>query len=369
MEEQLRVHLRDKRCLELSCDLLERSRMGTAAQLFQRILSRPEWAVQLLLIARFGLFKSAAAVRDAALLNLPPHRQRALELHRGQLPHLLTLLSLFQHDPRSLAQVRCLDVWHRRGAASLILADKVLLPEQPIEDFLVPESVTAHLSDAFPRLRVETLLPRSRGHLLFLRRPLRQTWHWREDREEVDHGHAEELIILHFLDGGREVRLSASTGLLSRQVADHLASAFFGQPCRYIDDHRPTSDSAIQNLLSGLLSGAPLGLKMVELVVDNAPLGGLPRLSITQMDSESIAPAVAELEARFGGLLTRVDDIRRIKVCYQGSRINLSFPQVGGQRVVHFGDARLDHDRAAAFQDFMLREFGLQVRSSENQRT
>ena len=360
--------LQDKRSLRTACKNLDVGDEGTIAELQVRVCGERRRAVAYVLIARFAHRKLQAAIDDVAEGNLDADTLASLRLDNGQLHRLSTLITLYEQFASTLLEVRVLDAWHRKGAASLVIADKVLLPRKPIADFLNPMRVAPILAADFPGVRAEVHLRRGGEYLLFLRRNLRPTWHWDLDGNRVQHGFEEELIALHFLQGGRIVRVSATDGDLPRKVAERLASEFFAQPVHYQEDHQATAEASIQAFITALLDPEDTRLTVVEAVFDNGPLPNSPRVIVTDFTTGDIAPALHFLETHVGAVFENLDDVRKLKVSWEGHRIALCFPLVAGLRVVHFWDSRIDNNRAASFARFMREEFGLEIRSVETRR-
>jgi len=365
----VRSAYRDRHVLQVIASLHGLPTEGTIRQLQEYLADQAQLAMTLLLLARFAQYKLEAAVRDVAEGFLTADRAELVWLDNGRLHRLAALVALHQQDPSLLVAVRVLDAWHRKGSAALVLADKVMLPRTPMGELLGREAVQTQLDRHFAGVHFEACLPRGPGsHLLCLRRNLRPAWHWNDDGTEVDHGHEEELIVLHFRQGGRSLGLSAATNTLPRRIADHLATRFFGAPCRYVEDHRATADSAIRAFLNALLDPAEQRLVLVEACFDNAPLAGSPRVIVTDFTNGGITPAITQLEALVGDVFQNLDDVRKLKVQFEGSRIALAFPVIDGVRVVHFWDSRIDNNRARAFSRFMFEQFGLELRSVETRR-
>lgn len=164
------------------------------------------------------------------------------------------------------------------------------------------------------------------------------------------------------------LRVSATTGDLPRKLAERLASEFFGQPMRYVEHHRDTSESSIQRLITALLDADDDRLALVEAVFDNSPLPESPRIIVSDFTRGGIASALQVLGSRVGALFDSIHDIRQLEVRWQGSCVPLCFPVVDGLRVVQVWDSRIDNNVAERFAEFMRDDFGLEVLSVETRR-
>ncbi len=368
---EVRSAFTGKRVLRILTEALGVPDRGPIKSLQERVSAHAVDAVHFLLVARFAPYKMSAAVSDIAEATLDASALDACRLDEERYDRLALLLHLYLHDPQTLVRVRGLNAWHRKGAAPMVLAERPGAAAEPLAGFLTEARVTGALNGASlgpgaDGLVFEMVVPRrGGGHLLFLRRNLRPTYNWSRDGRRIHHGHEEELIILHFHDGGHRVRISSTSSDLPRRIADRLATVYFGQECHYVDDRPAVERSQVENLLAAITDPEDGRLPIVELLVENCPLAGRKRLMLSEDDKGDIIEAIDDFEARVGPLLDNIDDIARLKVRFNGNRISLFFPKKNGVRVVEYGDGRLDNNKCEAFVAFMLDEFGIEVRSTE----
>ncbi len=366
--EAVREKFRDKRVLQHACRFLHLDVEGTVAELQARVAERPHDAAHLLLIARFGHRKLQAAIDDVVYESFFGDDLETLRAANGIIDRTRALISLLYTYPGRLARVRVLDTWHRMARSSLVISDKILLPKESMDGFFTKARVKQFLATEFPDVHLDVVMQREQGQMVFLHRNLRPSWQRDAAGTRVQHGYEEEFIALHFLQGGRMVHLSATTGRLAHKIAEGLAGDFFGQPIRYVEDLRATSEAAIQRLVTTLLDSQDERLALVESVFDNSSLPGSPRIILTDFTRGDIAPAVHALQMRVGPLFDDLDHIPKLKVSWRNHRVPICFPVIGGIRVVQFWDSRIDNNTATRFAAFMLDEFGIEVRSVETGR-
>lgn len=353
------------RCLGLSTE-------GTVRELQERIADVGAPLLPFLGVAAFAPHKAPAAIVDAARTSLPEEDVAACASLTGEHDRLLLLLRLLEVQPDALPHVRGLHAWHRSGGAALTLRGRVPHRRSGFADFLTAENVheairAVPLPRGVPGVRFEMAIPRPDGDVIaVLSRNLRRAHHWTDDGRRLMHGHDEELIVLHFLDGGRRVRVSARTPDLPRSLAGAIASAWFGEECAYVDDLAPAEPASLRRMVAALLTRQVWGLRLVELAVRNTPLAGSPDLVLRASgDDDDIAAAVHDFEARVGPLLDRLDDVVHIKVLFEGRRVEVDFPRIGERPVARFADGRLNRHAADAFRAFVEAEFGLPLHSME----
>jgi hypothetical protein len=363
-------HLKTKRALTICLLAMGLPTNGRVSTLQERVASDPVTSVEFVLVCRFAPYKLSAAVVDIAEVTLAAEDLEDCLLDNGHYDRLALLLKLYIDNPRSLVRVRGLNAWHRKGAAPMKLSKEHPIPRQSLQDFLtagrVRDALRGSPIGADQRLQFEMTVPRRDGGvLLFLRRNHRPAYIWSDDGQEIRHGNEEDLMVFHFDNDGRRVRISSTTSEQPRRVADRLASAYFNAPCTYVDDGATVERAQIENLIAAVSDPADDRLPIVELLVKNCALAGRERLMLSNESDGDIIASIDDFEARIGGLFDNIEDIIRIKVRFERRRVTLFFPKRDGAHVVEFGDSRLDNNQAARFVAFMSDEFGLNVRSTE----
>ena len=374
LRERVREAIKGKRSLRIACRAVGLDSDGRSSDLQDDLASLfPVPTLHFLSVAAFVQYKMTVAITDIAEAHLPPPALDACKRRDGKYDRLALLLQLYLAAPDTLRFVLGLNDWHRRGAAPMVLADSVPAPDQDLPSFLAPARIAPLLRSVSAgdgqgaRLHYEMLVPRrDDGHLLFLRRNLKPSYQWNDTGTDLQHGHQEELIVLHVQDGAHSVRISSVTSELPLRIANHLASAYFGVECGYEDDLRGASRSAIENLIAAITDPDDDRLPIVELVLDNAPLNGSPKLMVSALPGENAIEALDGLEEAIGdSLFENLEDIARIKVQFGDNRISLFFVKEDGQWSVQYSDGRIDKNKCEEFANFMLDTFRIEVRSTE----
>jgi hypothetical protein len=370
--EQVARWFRTRRVLVAAAGILGLPTDGSVHALQQRVTDVSWGLLPLLAVAAFAAHKVPAAVEDAAKAALSPAQVANARTAPGEHDRLLLLLMLLAHKPAVLPHVRGLHAWHRAGAAALTLNGRPEHRRAGFGAWLSRENVeravaAVPLPRGVPGIRFEMCIQRPDGDvILLLSRNLRRAHQWTDDGLHLLHGHDEELIVLHFLDDGRRVRVSAQTPDLPRALAGALAAAWFGAELAYVDDLAPAEPASLRRMLAGLLTRQVGGLRLVELAVRNSPLAGAPEIVLRAGGQcGDISAAVHDFEDRVGPLLDRLDDVVHLKVIFGGRRVEVDFPHVGAQPVARFADGRLDRHAAEAFRAFVGAEFGLPLHSME----
>ena len=355
-----------KRALACVADCLGLPADGTMATLRQRLLDAGAPVAPYLLAADFSRRKHKLAVEEIGRAVLSPEAWAATLDPRGEPDRLLLHLRLLQAAPEALVQVRGLDTWYRHGADAFVLDQRVPMPEGRLGDYLTAAHVEAAVADVrrpagVPPIRFEMAVTRPNGDvLLCLRRNLKRAHLWSDDGDQIAHGHDEELILLHFLDGGRRLRLANARSRLARHLADAVASAWFGRPCRYVQDLLSAHPAAVQRMVAALVEGSAPGLRLLQLEVRQAPLDGAPTLVMVANPRERhLGPAVRDFEERTGPLLSEVSKLARVLLAFGDREVLVEFPEDDREPLVRFSDGRLPRRDAAAFRALVAEHFGL----------
>ena len=363
--------------VELIASLVGIAPVGKVSDIQEALVHFPRALIHLLLVDDFAQYKMTAAVADIAETFLAPTVLAACRRRNDEYDRQLLLLHLFLGKPEALCYVQGLNEWHRKGSAPMVLAKPVQQPGRALDAFLVGQNIVPQLEEFRRRhpghhqLHYVMTVPRGTdGHIIFLRRNLRPDHVWNEEMTDVHHGQKSEWIILFFRDGGRALKVSSMTSEVPRLVADRISSAYFGQDVHYVDDHQAASDAVIENFLAAITDPDDDRLPILEVVVNNSPLRGGHKVTITNESDRNIIDGIDHFEEMVGDLLSDLDNLARIKVAFgkgkRKNRISLFFPKKNGVRVVQYNDGRLDNNRCAEFERFMQDEFGITVRSTEN---
>lgn len=369
--ERVRVWFKSRRVLLHIAERLGASQSGTIADLQARLVRSGRALLPFLAVAAYASRKAPVAVLDVAQAVLAEDDLEAARDRKGRFDRLLLLLRILERNPAALAHVRGLQAWHKQAGAHLRLEPPP--PRKPgLASFLTRANIEravagVQLPRGVPGVRHEMTIEREGdGIIVVLSRNLRRTHNWTDDGKALQHGHDEELIVLHFLDDGRKVRVSGKTTTLPRALAHAIATAWFGRPCLYIDEVTPTEPASLDRLIAALLLGEVDDVRLVEVAVRFSPLVGSPQLVLrTESPDGDISAAVHEFEQKVGPLLDRLEDVLHIKLCFRGETIKIDFRVVEGRPIARFADRGLDRHMARAFRDFLATEFGLPLHTME----
>ncbi len=361
--------LSNKQVARVVCRALNIDAAGTLAEIHARVAEHPV-VVFLLLAARFSARKRRAAISDVVrgVLTDDAQRECCYETESGDIgepDRLAALIRLYMDDPQNLRFVRALHLWHSSSAAALVLDENTvgLLPREPLDHFVMCDPAFKEAL-RLAEVRFEGMFPRANGQwLIFVSRL------YREGCLVVDgvvqHGHFEELVVLDFQDGGRSVRISSKSKPAPVDIANAIASKFFGRDCAYTPDLATSAPPSVRAFMAQVLDPDDDTLPLVDIDVREVPgLAGEPEMELRYASSGRMEEAVQALEPHLGDLSSQPERIRRFHIRYDDANIGLYVRRKDGEHVVQFADGRTNNHRAEKFQREMAETYGIAVRSA-----
>lgn len=261
---------------------------------------------------------------------------------------------------------------HKSGAAKMSLAGQARRPEQDFMNFLTDRKAEGILAK-YDRDKHDGRASEYKGklqiegfNLVFIRRQYRPDFLMRG--HNVVHGFKPEWIILDFQENGKSVNISSDSMDIPLEIANAMASAYFGKDVEYRNREESTHAAQIENLIDSLRTDSCEDLTLVEMAVHNSPLEGACMLTFNDEGNTSLSKALADFEARTGRLYAEINDIHRMKVLYKKKRISMSFEAVGDAADVYFvryGDASLNAAERRLFEEKMREKHGIKILSTE----
>ena len=322
-------------------------------------------------VGRFARSKSRVAVIDFAQGVLDSAIMELCQNGKGEFDAHALVFAIYDHDWRNLSAVFHLDKIHKSGFARMVLSKHLKLPSTDLGDFLSASSLAAHL-ERFDRTKnngrtsdLKNVIPHDGRHLVFIRRAERHDLLLQHNT--VVHGFAPEWIILDFQDGALRVNIASKSVSVPLEIANHIASAYFGRDVEYVNDRECSYSKQIQRFLGLLGNDKAEEIKLVELAVGNGPLDGAPKIVVSQTEG-SIAAGVRHFEKAVGGILNDISQIDRIKVLYREKRVPLKFEadeENDDEFIVRYSDNILNEKERRSFEAFMSKTHGITILSTE----
>ena len=324
------------------------------------------------LVDQFAKYKSKVAIVDFAAGVLADDILELCRVDEEDFDKIALLFSIYHSRSSYLRLVFHLDKIHKTGFARMILKGKVRHPQQAFKDFLAPKTVKNILA-SFDKAKgdgrisdFKDVIAYDDHHLVFIRRAERPDLLLHAGG--VVHGYRPEWIILDFADGAKRVNISSVSVSVPLEIANRLASGYFGKPCEYENESQVTYAKQLARFLGKIKNGEELEIPLVEIVVCNSPLDGSPKIKITDPDSNPIGNAIGHFEKAVGGILSDLENIESIKVHYKKKRVSLIFERLedaDGEYVVRYSDHRLNALERRPFEDYLRNIHGIPILSTE----
>jgi len=337
------------------------------------------------IVAQFGKFKSEIAVVEVAREALSPHlvdlciRQKRKrgegcedELSQERYDKTALLFALYAKDRNLLRQVFHFDKVHKKGFASMVLAEAAKSPPKTSFGAFLTDETVRGIVEAHQRTRRDGSVSELQGiwmregrHYVFLRRTERPD-HIHDGRRIV-HGYRAEWIVLDFSKDGDHVNIASCSVEEPREMANQIASAYFGCECRFVNEEKMTDAGTIERFIAAARD-MENSVGLVEVCVANSPLRGSSKVRISNEQAKALAESLDHFDAAVGSMLEDLADVEWIKVLYRRKRVGLQFEQDesgDGQYVVRYTDQRLNAFERRRFEQQMREDHDIAILSTE----
>ncbi len=324
------------------------------------------------LVSCFARHQSHAAITELAQRRLPEEIVDQCRVNEDKFDVPALLFALYREDPMLLRDVFHLSKIHRKGFARMEMTTQARKPGgRTFEEYLQSNEVLQALRQADIALadghtsEFRDVIEMGGRLLVFVRRAERPE-HIVHDNKII-HGHRPEWIILDFESGAKRVNIASKSIAESLEIANQLASGYYGKEVTYENESEVTYAKQLERLLARLKDAEDGKMEFVELVFANSPLDGSPKLKIS--DQKAIGPAIVHFESVVGGLLEHLDNIESIKVCFAKKRVSVIFEREEDHEedefVVRYSDHRLNVFQRQEFENHMRQEYGIPILSTE----
>lgn len=336
------------------------------------------------LVEAFAFRKSKISIQNVALMPdvLPKHILDRCEMKSGEHDPKSLLFALYHESPEHLKMVFHLDKIHRSGFARMVLPKPPRAPQHTFGSFAKVKIITTLLEQHNQSRRdhrpceLKRVVDVGGGHtLVFIRRPHRNQHILPGDGQAtatgVIHGYSPEWIVLDFYDNARSVGISSVSNDVPLELANRIASDYFGTECEYANQCLTTYSAQIALLLNALKAGKCDGIELLQFQLRHGPFKGSPVLRIGPADPVAITKAIADLETNYQDLFNDIPNVEKIKVEYEEKKVEIRFEQEDTEKsdspvfVVRYFDHRLNLQQRYRFEEFMRAEHGIEILSTE----
>jgi hypothetical protein len=330
---------------------------------------------QFVVAAEFASRKSMHATLDVAKGCLRETDMAFAELPDGGYDTTALVFAILQHAWPELEKAFLLDKLHKVGLARLRLAKPPRRPGYKFKEFLNSGELLSILrqydSEQNDRLRSELqkIIEIPDAQVVFIRRPHHQSLVLTEER--IVHGFTADQIVLDFRDEAARLNVASHGHAASYSIANRIASAFYGLPCEYENITEETYPAQISRFLRVVRDNEEHDFRLVDLLIQRAPLTGAPDLHLKNDDGLPIGTALGQLEQALSWKIDDLDCIPRFKILFAGKRLAIEIEplqhEAGRDRmyVLRYRDQTLNLEERKIFEARMEQEHGIKVVSTE----
>jgi hypothetical protein len=325
--------------------------------------------------AQFALRKSMRATLDVAVGCLDDATIGLAQESDGSYETTALIFGILDRSWRDLQKVFHLDKLHKVGFARMRLPRPPRRPARRFKDFLASGEVLAVLRrfDADQRDRhtsqFQQVIEVRDAQVVFIRRPHQQRYVLAEDR--VVHGFSPDQIVLDFQDEAARLNIASHDHAASYEIANRLASAFYGQDCEYENITEEAFAAQIARFLRTLRDDEARDLKLVEIRLRATPLYGAPDLELSNKDNLSLGRALEELEQALRWTIEDLDRIPGFKLLFNDKRVPMEIEPIEAgsdgehKYALRYRDQSLSLGERQVFEDLIEQDHGIKVVSTE----
>ena len=327
------------------------------------------------LAAEFASRKSMHATLDVAKGCLGETEIALAYLADGGYDTTALVFAILDRAWPELEKLFHLDKLHKVGFARMRLAKPPRRPERKLKYFLNSGELLSLLRhyDAEQndrhRSELQKIVELPGSQVVFIRRPHHQSLVLTEQR--VIHGFTADQIILDFRDEAARLNVASHGHAASYDIANRIASAYYGQSCEYENITEETYPAQISRFLRMVRDNEEHDFRLVEMLLQRSPLTGAPDLLLKNDDGLPIGAALAQIEQALSWTIDDLDRIPRFKILFARKRLAMELERLednaGPDRmyILRYRDQTLSLEERKTFEDRMEQEHGIRVVSTE----
>jgi hypothetical protein len=324
---------------------------------------------------QFALRKSMHAALDVAAGCLDDAIIELAQESNGSYDTVALIFGILDRSWPNLEKVFHLDKLHKVGFARMRLPKPPRRPARRFKDFLASGEPVAMLrrfdADQGDRhtSQFQQVIKVRDAQVVFIRRPHQQQYVLAEDR--VVHGFSPDQIVLDFRDEAARLNIASHGHAASYDIANRLASAFYGRDCVYENITEEAFAAQIARFLRTLRNEKARDLRLVEMRLRATPLYGGPDLHLSNKDDLSIGRALEELEQALNWTIEDLDRIPGFKVLFRDKRVAMEIEPVEAgsaddrKYALRYRDQSLSLSERRVFEELIEQDHGIKVVSTE----
>ena len=373
--------------IRMLCLLLGLNHEDSIQKLRPLLYARADDLAAFFLVTHFAKGKTEVAVVEVARESLSPHlvelcirqpRKRGQsangdDLAEDRYDKNALLFALYNKNRNLLKEVLHFDKVHKKGFASMVLAEAPKSPPKTAFHKFLAESRVSGIIQSYQRSRrdgsvseLQGIWTREGRRYVFIRRTDRPA-HIHDGKRGILHGYDVEWIVLDFSPDADQVNIASNSVDEPKEMANRIASAYFRFDCRFVNEETLTAAKTIEQFI-GEARGNSNGIGLVEVCVGNSPLRGSSKVRISNENAKALGESLDHFDSTVGNIMENLSDVEGVKVLYRRKRVGLQFDQDesgDGQYVVRYTDQRLNAFERRRFEQEMRDNHDISVLSTE----
>ena len=321
---------------------------------------KPNDILQLILLSKFKRLKRKNALLKVAQKYLPEQTLKLCQKNEDNYDENALILGLFLQDPSLMEEILHWDIEDKKGHAPFLLNQK--LSSDSFFEWCIESKIDEILTKFGSKEEIELRRIYREDEQLFLfivRDAQRDSL---RIKGEMEFGNKPEWIVLNFQKNPSEMSISAKRIPDAVEVANEIIRQYSGIPdLEYLDAKIETPVEKIDELLKFENED----ISLIEIKFENFPLTTGPTVLIKNNDS--ITDALEDLSKRVDyNPWEDKENIKHIVILYNQRKIKLLFEWVDDSNcILRFTDRNLHGSEKTEFVEFMQRNFGIKVISTE----
>lgn len=176
---------------------------------------------------------------------------------------------------------------------------------------------------------------------------------------KVIHGHKAEWMILDFLLNGTQVDLGARNIDQAIEIANSIASCYFGCKCIFVDVQDKNFAEQVYKFIETCINESDSNIRVFELKFQSNRFNySDTNITLTVAPYDPIAPELHVLKSFVGDI---VPFIESIKVIFQGKKIGLFFKRSDEYIAIYYSEHPLNKREREDFKAYIKQFYGLTI--------
>ncbi|WP_264376971.1 MULTISPECIES: hypothetical protein [unclassified Wolbachia] len=273
------------------------------------------------------------------------------------------LFLLFHADYNLLKSVYHFEKIQRKSFMSFALQKIPRRPSTPFKDFISEEIIQQILkednikrNDSFENQLQGFFYHQNRLYVLIRKA---SDIDLLLNSNKVIHGHKAEWMILDFLLNGTQVDLGARNIDQAIEIANSIASCYFGCECIFVDVQDKNFAEQVHKFIETCINESDSNIRVFELKFQSNRFNySYTNITLTVAPYDPIAPELHVLKPFVGNIVPLIESI---KVIFQGKKIGLFFKRSDEYIAIYYSEHPLNKREREDFKAYIKQFYGLTI--------